>query len=348
LLGTVLVLGFETSCDETACAVVRDGCHILSNVVRSQSSLHAPFGGVVPELAGRAHTEVITYVLREALQQAGVSPSDLDAIAVTVRPGLIGSLLVGLTAAKACALAWDKPLLPVDHVHAHVIAPFIGVSDPPLPAVGLVVSGGHTTLLSVQTLLEVRFLGGTTDDAAGEAFDKVAQILGLGYPGGPAVSRAAEGGAPQAVAFPRTLLGEDSLDFSFSGLKTAVLYLVKGQQGRPPKRVVPVSDVAASFQEAVVDTLVAKCERALKKTGYRSLAVGGGVAANARLRSKLNDLAQRRGIPLFLAPPELCTDNAAMVAAVGSLAYKTWGVSAACDLDIDADPNSDLAAGGRR
>ncbi len=343
-----VILGIESSCDETACALVRNGRDILASVVSSQVSRHAPFGGVVPEIASRAHTEEITRVIRAALVEAGCGREGVTAVAVTTRPGLIGSLLVGLTAAKALAFAWDKPLIPVDHLHAHAVGATLAHEETPFPAVALVVSGGHTTLLAMRSYLDLRFLGGTTDDAAGEAFDKVAQLLELGYPGGPAVSRAAGGGDPAAVSFPRSLLGPESLDFSFSGLKTAVLYFIQGQQGRPPaKRSVPLRDVAASFQEAVVDTLVAKCARALDRTRHRSLLVGGGVAANERLREKLRDLAAERDLALAVAKPEFCTDNAAMVAACGWHLYAA-GIAGDADrrypLDIDADPNSSLLA----
>jgi len=344
-MGTLLTLGIETSCDETASSVVLNGRRVLSNVVRSQIPLHAPFGGVVPEIASRAHAEDIGRVVGRAIEEAGVRPQDLTCIAVTNRPGLIGSLLVGLTAAKALAFAWKKPLVAVDHIHAHILGAFLGGNEPSLPAVALVVSGGHTVLLDVRSVLDVRYLGGTTDDAAGEAFDKVAKILGLGYPGGPAVAEAAERGNPAAISFPRPLLGPDSLDFSFSGIKTAVLYTVQGQQGRPPKTEVSTADVAASFQEAVVDTLVEKCSRALSATGRRSLLVGGGVAANARLREKLLEFSAEKGIELAVAKPSFSTDNAAMVAALGSYLFEDAGSRRAEDLSVDAEPDSSLAGG---
>ncbi len=343
------VLGIETSCDETACAVVRNGRETLSNVVRSQVPLHAPYGGVVPEIASRAHVEDVLRVLRAALAQACVRPADIDLIAVTNRPGLIGSLLIGLIAAKSLAFAWRKPLTVVDHLHAHIVGAMLGPEPVRFPAVGLVVSGGHTTLLEALDPLRVRYLGGTTDDAAGEAFDKVAQILELGYPGGPAISKAALGGNPEAVPFPRSLLGSESLDFSFSGLKTAALYAVRGQQGKAPRAGVAVADVAAGFQLAVVDTLVEKCTRALAATGHTSLVVGGGVAANRLLRERLKALADARGVALILAPLEYCTDNAAMVAALGTLQVEDGerrGLPALAELGVDATPDSMLL--GRR
>ncbi len=334
----MICLGIETSCDETACAVVRDGREVLSSAVRSQAPLHAPYGGIVPEIASRAHVEDILRVLRTALADARVAPAAIDAVAVTNRPGLIGSLLIGLVAAKTLAFAWRKPLIAVDHLHAHIAGAMLGREDVRFPAVALVVSGGHTTLLAAHDALTVHRLGGTTDDAAGEAFDKVAQILKLGYPGGPAIAEAARGGNPLAVPFPRTLLGSDSLDFSFSGMKTAARYAVLGQQGKPPAAVAAVADVAASFQMAVVDTLVEKCARALAATGCTSLIVGGGVAANGVLRGRLEALARARGIALTVAQPEFCTDNAAMVAALGCLLARAGGQFA--DLDIDAAPDS--------
>ncbi|HNR99709.1 MAG TPA: tRNA (adenosine(37)-N6)-threonylcarbamoyltransferase complex transferase subunit TsaD [Planctomycetota bacterium] len=334
----MICLGIETSCDETACGVVRDGREVLSNVVRSQAALHAPYGGIVPEIASRAHVEDILRVLRTALAEAGVTPAAIDVLAVTNRPGLIGSLIVGLMAAKALAFAWRKPLHAVDHLHAHIVAAALGTGQLRVPSVGLVVSGGHTSLLAVHDALTVRPLGGTTDDAAGEAFDKVAQILGLGYPGGPAIAAAARDGNPAAVPFARSLLGSRSLDFSFSGLKTAARYAVLGQQGRPPAAPVAAADVAASFQMAVVDTLVEKCARALDATGWTSLIVGGGVAANRVLRERLEALAAARGIALAVARPEFCTDNAAMVAALGCMLAAAGRPCA--DLTVDAAPDS--------
>jgi len=317
----VLLLGIETSCDETAAAVLSDGREVLASVVASQVLLHRKFGGVVPEIASRAHLDRILPVVEEALNRAQVSPAKLDAVAVTVRPGLIGSLLVGISFAKALALLWKKPLLAVDHLLAHIHACFFAHPALEPPLVALVVSGGHTSLYLVEERTRATLLGATTDDAAGEAFDKVASILGLGYPGGPAVEQAARGADPSAIHFPRTLLGEESLDFSFSGIKTAVLYHCFGQdaseRGRrelPPEEQ---AQVAAAFQEAVVEVLVEKCGRALRRTALGRLAVSGGVAANDRLRRHLKKAAKQEGWQVFVPPLELCTDNAVMVAALG-------------------------------
>jgi len=316
-----LVLGIETSCDETAAAVVADGRHILSNVVASQVDLHRKFGGVVPEIASRAHIECLNHIIDESLGTAAVRGQNIDAVAVSYTPGLIGCLLIGVTAAKTLAWAWGKPLVGVDHVHAHLGAAAMELAEPPWPAVGLVVSGGHTALYRVDDFDRIELLGCTTDDAAGEAFDKVSSILRLGYPGGPAIDRAARTGNPQAVQFPRTMLAPDSLDFSFSGIKTAVLYHVHGSGkttgGLDKLSPQDIADIAASFQAAVVDVLVGKTMRAVEQTGMKTVVLGGGVAANTVLRDRLARTCERSGVRLHLAPPSLCTDNAAMVAAMG-------------------------------
>jgi N6-L-threonylcarbamoyladenine synthase len=338
------LLSIETSCDETAAAVTQDGRKILSNVVASQTELHLKYGGVVPEIASRAHIERINPVIREALEKAGVTPADIDAVAVVNAPGLIGSLMVGVTAAKTLAWAWGKPLIAVDHIHAHVYSCAMNEDGPPVtwPAVALVVSGGHTALYHCTDELNRRMLGNTLDDAAGEAFDKVAAILGLGYPGGPVVDRLAEIGSPTAYDFPRSLMHGDSLDFSFSGLKTAVLYTVRGQPGvvrsgsihRPhtgeslsaagPTFVFggesvaltdqQKADLCASFQAAVVDVLVGKTLRAAERTGARDILVGGGVSANSGLRAAMIAAGQRTGRRVHFPAKALCTDNAAMLA----------------------------------
>lgn len=329
----MLLLGIETSCDETAAAVVEDGERILSNIVLSQIPLHREFFGVVPEVASRAHSFWLLPVVKTALRRARITPSDLDAVAVTQGPGLIGALLVGLTAAKTLSATLDIPLVAVDHLQAHIYSAFMS-RDVSTPAVGLVVSGGHTSLYRVTSPVEVELIGRTVDDAAGEAFDKVARMLGLSYPGGPSIQKAAEGGDGEAIRFPRSMLGDESLDFSFSGIKTAVLYHLRGQDARGPVRVGEnVADVAASFQEAVVDVLVGKCTRALEFTSTRSLMVTGGVAANKRLRRRLEEVAEKRRIGLFLPHPSLCTDNAAMVAGLG---YRLLGDGRASSLNIDA------------
>jgi N6-L-threonylcarbamoyladenine synthase len=313
------ILGIETSCDETSAAVVIDGADVRSNVVASQVNLHRRYGGVVPEIASRAHIECFDAVVTQALEQAGCAPADLDAVAVTSRPGLVGSLLIGVTAAKTLAWAWNKPLIAVDHVVAHATSPAIGVSPAPWPAIALIVSGGHTALYLVEDRNTIERLGTTTDDAAGEAFDKVAMMLGLDYPGGPVIDRLSTEGDPQAIDFPRTLLGRDSLDFSFSGIKTAVLYTIHGK-GRTTGGLEKLSrqriaDIAASFQEAVVDVLVQKTMRAVARTGVSQVVVGGGVAANRRLRAALAQACTDRQLGFLAAPLAYCVDNGAMIAA---------------------------------
>jgi N6-L-threonylcarbamoyladenine synthase len=337
------ILGIESTCDETAAAVVVDGYDVRSNVVASQVELHAKYRGVVPEIASRAHIENVLPVLREAMSGAGVTLDDVDAVAVAHRPGLIGSLLIGVTAAKTLAWAAGKPLVGVDHVHAHLYSVMLEKNEPPpMPAVGLVVSGGHTALYRVGSWLDVELIGSTIDDAVGEAYDKVAAILGLGYPGGPVIDRLANDGDPRAVAFPRTLLGRDSLDFSFSGLKTAVLYHVRGVPGRGEdvKAARPVElsdahlrDVAASFQAACVDVIVKKLRRAIERVGARSVVVGGGVSANRGLREALDHLP----VPAFVPPMRYCTDNAAMSAGLADVYVREGRFSA---LDLDAITHS--------
>jgi N6-L-threonylcarbamoyladenine synthase len=333
------VLTLETTCDETAAAVVTDRLEVLSSVVASQDDLHRRFGGVVPEIASRAQLERILPVVDQALRQAGLTLKDLDAVAVANTPGLAGSLLVGLMAAKALCLAREIPLVAVNHLQAHIYACRLASKEDVFPCVGLVISGGHSSLYRCAGPLEFRLLGSTIDDAAGEAFDKVASMLGLPYPGGPAIQRAAERGNPNAYPFPRALLkDEDRLDFSFSGLKTAVRYEIAGP-GRVDFAKIrlgdgQVADLAASFQEAVVDCLVGKAFAALRRTGMRILCVGGGVAANARLRQRLSDEAQRQGVRLHVAPPRLCTDNAVM----GAIAVERLRAGLVERLDLDVHP----------
>ena len=336
------ILGIESTCDETAASVVADGWDVRSNVVATQVELHAKYRGVVPEIASRAHIENILPVVRESMSSASVDRHDIDAVAVAHRPGLIGSLLVGVTAAKTLAWALGKPLIGVDHVHAHLYSVVLETNrTPPMPAVGLVVSGGHTALYHVGSWLDVELIGSTIDDAVGEAYDKVAAILGLGYPGGPILDKLAARGDPRAVKFPRTLLGRDSLDFSFSGLKTAVLYHVRGVPGRGEdvKEVAPVltaqqvADVAASFQSACVDVVVEKLRRAIARTDARSVIVGGGVSANSGLREALNHLT----VPALVPPIRYCTDNAAMSA---GLAHVYYGEGRFSGLDLDAVTHS--------
>ncbi|MHC4712964.1 MAG: tRNA (adenosine(37)-N6)-threonylcarbamoyltransferase complex transferase subunit TsaD [Planctomycetota bacterium] len=313
----MLVLGIETSCDETAAAVVEDGAKILSNEVSSQIPLHEKFGGVVPEIACRAHSELLVPVIDSALKEAGVALEDLSGIAVTAGPGLIGALLVGVSTAKAVAWTLEVPIVAVDHLDAHIYANNLS-HEVEYPFVTLVASGGHTALYLSQSPLSHRLLGSTTDDAAGEAFDKVASILGLGYPGGPFIDRAAKNGRSDAVEFPRTMLDGESLDFSFSGIKTAVLYHVRGQDaaGRPegPPDEAETADIAASFQAAVVDVLVEKLFLAAAAENVKRVAVSGGVAANSLLREKIAARAAESGRGVYIPPTALCTDNAAVVA----------------------------------
>jgi N6-L-threonylcarbamoyladenine synthase len=333
------ILGIESTCDETAAALVVDGYDVRSNVVATQVELHAKYRGVVPEIASRAHIENILPVLRESLAGTDSGINTIDAVAVAHRPGLIGSLLVGVTAAKTLAWALGKPLIGVDHVHAHLYSVVLeSRQTPPLPAVGLVVSGGHTALYRVGGWLDVQLIGSTIDDAVGEAYDKVAAILGLGYPGGPVLDKLAEKGDPRAVQFPRTLLGRDSLDFSFSGLKTAVLYHVRGVPGRGEsvKSGGPavlgeqqVANIAASFQAACVDVIVKKLGRAIEQTGAKSVIVGGGVSANRGLREALTRLP----VPAFVPPMKYCTDNAAMSAGLAHVYFNEGRFNA---LDLDA------------
>jgi len=306
----VRILGIETSCDETAAAVVVDGREVLSSVVASQVDLHARFGGVVPEIASRAHVEVVDAVLAEAVERAGLALGEIDAVAACDGPGLAGALLVGVSAGKALALTLGVPYIGVNHMEGHLYAAFLEEPDLEPPMVVLLVSGGHTMIVSMEDHGRYRLLGQTVDDAAGEAYDKVARLLGLGYPGGPVIDRLATEGDRQAIAFPRPLLDE-SYDFSFSGLKTAVINHVKAH---PEERT---EDVAASFQEAVVDVLVTKLMRAAEEVGAPTVVIGGGVAANRRLRERVGEECERRGVRAVRPSPAMCTDNGAMIAAAG-------------------------------
>lgn len=328
-----LILGIETSCDETAAALVDADGRELGSCVRSQIEEHERFRGVVPEIAGRSHVEHMQAVLDEALSAAHATREDIGAVAVTCTPGLVGSLLVGISCAKAIALARGVPLVAVDHVHAHVYSCF-HEHEPILPAAALVASGGHSSLFEVHSLTRPILRGETIDDAPGEAFDKVAALLGLPYPGGPAIDRVAATGNRAAFSFPRAFLRRDRLDFSFSGLKTAVLYHCRGPRGREPRPIDPAetADVAASFQEAVVDVLVHKLGRLARRMGAASIAIGGGVAANRRLRERAEETARKLRLPLFLAPRRLTTDNAVMVAGLGALLLAE-GHRAGLDLD---------------
>lgn len=323
----MLVLGIDSSCDETAAAVVRDGREELSSVVASQVELHRRFGGVVPEIACRAHVENYPWAVDEALRRAGVTLDAIGGVAVTNRPGLVNALLVGVAAAKAIAFARGLPVVAVDHIAAHIHASFLlppvdGRHGPEFPAVALVVSGGHTSLYLMRSPADHELLGATLDDAAGETYDKVAQLLRLPYPGGPSIDRAAQRGDRRAFELPRTRPHDDSLDFSFSGLKTAVLYRAFGQDARPDLARVAeprakVEDICAAFQHAVVETLVETTMRAVRRTGVRQVVLGGGVACNSLLRRRIAEECGAAGVRALIPPPPLCTDNAAMVAVSG-------------------------------
>jgi N6-L-threonylcarbamoyladenine synthase len=333
------ILTLETTCDETAAALVTDSLEVLSSVVASQEKLHERFGGVVPELASRAHVERILPVIDEALKRANVKLSELDAVAVANMPGLAGSLLVGLVAAKSLCLALRIPLVAVNHLQGHIYACRIAAQKDVFPCVGLIVSGGHTSLYRCTTPLEFELLGGTIDDAAGEAFDKVGSMLGLPFPGGPAIERAAKTGNAAAFRFPRSFLNDRyRLEFSFSGLKTAVRYQIAGT-GRPDfasLQLEPamVADLAASFQEAVVDCLVSKSMLALERTGLGTLCVGGGVAANGRFRQRMEEATRQAGVELYIPPLRLCTDNAVM----GAIAIERLRAGLTETLELDAYP----------
>ena len=338
------ILGIESTCDETAAAVVKDGRRVLSNVVASQVELHLRYGGVVPEIASRAHIEQIIPVIRQALQQANVTLQQIDAIAVAHRPGLIGSLLIGVTAAKTLAWACAKPLIGVDHVQAHLYSVMLDNDcEPSFPAIGLVCSGGHTAMYLLNHWNDVALIGSTIDDAVGEAYDKVAAILHLGYPGGPVIDRMAADGDATAMRFPRSMLGRESLDFSFSGLKTAVLYRVRGVPGPRAKPAEPfrVEDVAAAFQAACVETLIEKLKRAVRQYRGRSIIVGGGVSANTGLRQALS----RLNVPTLTPALSYCTDNGAMAAGFG---YRAYVEKRFDGLNLDASPSTRLKPVHRR
>jgi N6-L-threonylcarbamoyladenine synthase len=336
---TRVLLAIESTCDETAAAVVTRSGQVLGQCIATQDDLHQRFSGVVPEIAARAHLERMLPVIDTALAQSAISPGQLEAIVVATHPGLPGSLLVGLAVAKGLSLAWNKPLVGINHVQAHIYACGMGKDQPVFPCVGFVVSGGHTSLYRCDTAVDWHYLGGTIDDAAGECFDKVAVMLGLPFPGGPALSKLAKGGNPRAIPFPRPLLDDPTrLEFSFSGLKTAVRYHIAGT-GKQDWSTVELAesqkaDIAASFEQAVVDCLVGKSMQALRNTGLRRLCVGGGVAANQTFRTQLEEACQRHRIELHFAPRELCTDNAVM----GALAWERIDRSDFDDLTLDVQP----------
>lgn len=336
----MIILGIETSCDETSASVVEDGIKVHSNIVASQQELHSRFGGVVPEIACRAHTDTIITVIDKAVTEANIKLSDIDAISVANTPGLIGALLIGLTTAKTLSWLLGIPLITINHLHAHIYASKIEHEDIDYPAISLVVSGGHTSLFLTQSETRHTQVGGTIDDAAGEAFDKVGKILGLGYPAGPEIDTISQKGNGKAILFPRSYLKKDSLDFSFSGVKTAVLYHCLGQDSKntgemPELKGREIADLAASFQEAVVDVLVNKTIFAATKFSARSIILGGGVACNSRLRQRLADAAKQRDIPLYYPSKKLCMDNAAMVA---GLAYHKYDEEAFSGLEVEAMP----------
>ena len=354
----IRILGIETSCDETAIGMVQDGRDVLSNTVASSLSLHEPYGGVIPEIAARAHVETIWHVLAQALEEAQCTPAQIDAVALTQGPGLPGALLIGLAFAKGLALSLDRPLIPVDHLAAHLYAG--EMTEPKLepPYIGLVVSGGHTLLCVVHADCRFELLGETKDDAVGEAFDKVAKLLGLGYPGGPVIDKLSDEGQATKIQFPRAH-SKQPFDFSFSGLKTAVYQYVQkcaqgsglGAEGNGPEpraqspthsRLQPqqIADIAASFQEAAVDILVTKTLRACQRTGIHTVVVGGGVASNRRLRTKFAEVAAEKKLRVVFPPPNLCVDNGAMVA---GLAYPLLKLGRVASLSLASDPNLCLA-----
>lgn len=330
----MLTLGIETSCDETAAALVADGA-ILSNVVASQMDLHARFGGIVPEVAARKHVEAIGYVIKEAVDSADKKLTDVEAIAVTSKYGLIGSLLVGVAAAKSLAYTLKVPLIGIHHIEGHIFANIISNPKVPMPHVCLTVSGGHTMLVYVKGLCQYEVLGNTLDDAGGEAFDKIAKFLGLGFPGGPVIDKVSAQGNRAAFNFPRPLWRSKTLDFSFSGLKTAVVNMFKGKE----RSTLPVPDIAASFQEAVVDHLVSKTVQAAWRKGVSAIGVTGGVAMNRRLREVFSDVSRQERYKVFFTRPDLCSDNAAMIAAAGGARL---GYGDIAGLDLSAVPNAPL------
>lgn len=331
----VYILGIETSCDETSAAVIKNGRKILSNVIASQIDWHQKFGGVVPEIASRKHVELMNPVLKEAIEKAGIEWVDLNGIAVTYGPGLVGGLLVGISAAKALAMSLNIPLIPVNHLTGHIYANFLTGTDIQPPLVCMTVSGGHTDLLYFEKLSNYQILGRTRDDAAGEAFDKIARVLGLGYPGGPRIERLAKEGDEFAIELPRPLIYDTShYDFSFSGLKTAVLNYVN--QSSQKGEEIGKADLAASFQRAVVDILISRILQAVDEKQVKTVILSGGVAANGRFRELLKERLEPIGVDLFFPPPVLCTDNGAMIGSVGYFMYENGEFAG---MDLNAVPN---------
>lgn len=332
--GRFLTLGIESSCDETSAAVLADGRTVLSNVISSQIDIHTAFGGVVPEIASRHHLENMNRVIEQALKEAEVTLEDIDLFGVTNGPGLIGALLMGVATAKALAFAKDIPLVSVNHMHGHISANFIAYPDLEPPFMCLIVSGGHTNIVEMEDYNRCTVLGGTRDDAVGEAYDKVARVIGLGYPGGPKIDRIAKEGNPEAIHFKRVFLEKGSLDFSFSGLKTAVLNYLNTE--RQAGREICAADVGASFQAAVMEVIITKTMEAVKQRRKDKLVLAGGVAANSYLREKLQEECSKENIELLVPEPVLCTDNAAMIACAAYYKYKAEGAD---DLYMDAFPN---------
>ena len=329
----MLVLGIETSCDDTATALVRDGRDVLASVSTNQDSFHAKYGGIVPEIASRQHVALLSAAVEDALDRAGAGFADVDAIAVTHGPGLIGSLVVGVASAKALAFALQKPLYAINHLHGHIFAAFLDRPErPPYPFLALLVSGGHSQLVRVASATDMSVVARTHDDAAGEAYDKTARLLGIPYTGGPELDRLARSGNPAAYAFPRHRPAGDSLDLSFSGLKTSVRYFLESDAGRTAQR----EDVAAAFQAAVVDVLMARVDAAWARDPYNAIVLSGGVAANSALQAALRAWSERNGVTAFVPPPKYCTDNAAMIAAA---AYYQREAALADPLALAADPN---------
>lgn len=333
----VLILSIESSCDETAAAVVENGRNVLSNVISTQIEIHKEFGGVVPEVASRKHIENISDVVDEALNNANVTSEQIDAVAVTYGPGLVGALLVGVNFAKGLAFAWQKPLIGVNHIEGHISANYIEDKNLEPPFICMVASGGHSHLVYVRDYGKYEILGVTRDDAAGEAFDKIARAIGLGYPGGPLVDKAAKSGNKDAIKFPRVIIDEETLDFSFSGLKSAVLNYIHNSEQKKEKVV--IEDVAASFQEAVVEVLAMKTMKAAKKKDCKTVALAGGVASNSRLREILHEQCQEAGYKFTKPSPVLCTDNAAMI---GAAAYYKYLNKQFADSSLNALPNLEL------
>jgi N6-L-threonylcarbamoyladenine synthase len=333
----IIILAIETSCDETAAAIVRNGLEPLSNIVASQIDWHRKFGGVVPEIASRKHLEFINIVINEAMKKAGVKFNELDAIASTYGPGLIGSLLVGLSSAKAIAYVLSKPFIGVNHIVGHIYANFISNKEIEVPLICLTISGGHSDLIYFEDLGNFKILGRTKDDAAGEAFDKIARVLGLGYPGGPAIERKAENGNPEAIQFPRPFINRDNYDFSFSGLKTAVLNYLHNQKQKCKE--INIADVAASFQKAVFDILISKVMKSIDNYPVKSIILSGGVAANKLLRKRFENELKSIALPLYYPELSLCTDNAAMI---GAAAYYQYLKNDFSPLSLNAEANLQL------